>query len=82
LRKLFADGLVRSDALCLGLDVGEDCAVIRRDGRKSDRLYAVGPITSGVFWEIVAVPDIRQQVAMLAGRLMAVEAPKVFNLTP
>jgi uncharacterized NAD(P)/FAD-binding protein YdhS len=82
LRKLFADGLVRPDALCLGLDVGEDCAVIRRDGRKSDRLYAVGPITSGVFWEIVAVPDIRQQVAMLAGRLMAVEAPKFFRLTP
>ncbi len=70
LRRLLADGVVRPDRLGLGLDVGEDCGVIHRDGAHSGRIYAVGPITSGVFWEIVAVPDIRQQVTKLAGRLL------------
>lgn len=70
LRQLLAEGVVRPDRLGLGLDVGEDCGVIHRDGTASQRIYAVGPITSGVFWEIVAVPDIRQQVAKLAGHLM------------
>ncbi|MDQ0391356.1 FAD/NAD(P)-binding protein [Labrys monachus] len=70
LRQLLAAGSVRPDPLGLGLDVGEDCAAVRRDGTMSGRIYAVGPVTSGVFWEIVAVPDIRQQAAMLAGRLL------------
>ncbi len=74
LRQLLADGVVRPDRLGLGLDVGEDCGVIHRDGSHSSRIYAVGPITSGVFWEIVAVPDIRQQVAKLAGRLLQANA--------
>lgn len=74
LRQLLADGRVRPDSLGLGLDVGLDCRVLRADGAPSDRLYAVGPITSGTFWEIVAVPDIRQQVAKLAGNLLGAPA--------
>jgi len=70
LRQLLAAGAARPDALGLGLDVGEDCAVTGRDGARSARIRAVGPITSGTFWEIVAVPDIRRQVAMLADRLL------------
>ena len=50
----------------LGLDVTQDCEVIDAAGRISDRVFAVGPVTSGVFWEITAVPDIRLQVARLA----------------
>jgi uncharacterized NAD(P)/FAD-binding protein YdhS len=71
LRQLLADGIVRADALGLGFDVGTDCGVIHRDGTQSRRLYAVGPITSGVFWEVVAVPDIRQQASKLAAELLA-----------
>ncbi|WP_245196651.1 FAD/NAD(P)-binding protein [Labrys sp. LIt4] len=70
LRQLLAEGLVRPDSLGLGLDVGLDCGVLRADGTASHRLFAVGPITSGTFWEIVAVPDIRQQVAKLARNLL------------
>jgi len=29
-------------------------------------LWAVGPLTKGTYWEIVAVPDIREQVAAVA----------------
>lgn len=74
LRQLLADGRVRPDSLGLGLDVDLDCGVLRADGSPSDRLFAVGPITSGTFWEIVAVPDIRQQVAKLAGNLLGAPA--------
>jgi len=32
----------------------------------ADRLWALGPLTKGRFWEIVAVPDIRVQAAAVA----------------
>ena len=35
------------------------------------RLWAVGPVTKGAFWETTAVPDIRRQAEILADRLMA-----------
>jgi len=61
LRSLFEAGLARPDWLGMGLDV---------DGRSrvagAERLWAVGPLTKGRFWEVVAVPDIRGQVAEVA----------------
>jgi len=42
---------------------------IAADGTSNDWLYALGPMTRGAFWEIVAVPDIRQQTWNLARRL-------------
>ena len=62
LKSLFEAGMARPDGLGMGLDV---------DGRSrvagAKRLWAVGPLTKGRFWEIVAVPDIRGQVADVAG---------------
>ncbi len=72
LTDLLVGGTVRPDALRLGLEVTTDNAVIRHDGSPSGRLFAVGPLTKGVFWEITAVPDIRQQGAALARHLAAV----------
>jgi uncharacterized NAD(P)/FAD-binding protein YdhS len=69
LKQLFDEGLARPDGLKLGLDVTGDCAVIDQAGHALPRVFAVGPITSGVFWEIVAVPDIRRQAAELAQHL-------------
>lgn len=63
-------GLARSDPLRLGLDVDLNSAVIGRKGKASGKLFAVGPVTRGTFWEIVAVPDIRIQCADLARHLM------------
>lgn len=62
-------GLIRPDAAHLGIDVTSDAQTIGADGRGSDWLYALGPMTRGAFWEIVAVPDIRQQTWTLARRL-------------
>ncbi len=76
LRDLLRGGLARPDALGLGLDVTDGCALRDAGGRASDRLFAAGPVTAGTFWEIVAVPDIRQQAARLAGALLADHAER------
>ena len=70
MRSLFDQGLARPDRLRIGLDVGTDCAIIGRDGNPSRRLFAVGPLTRAAFWEIIAIPDIRNQCAELAARLI------------
>ena len=74
LQALLTSGQARPDPLNLGLDVTQDCAVIDAAGRTSERIFAIGPVTSGVFWEIIAVPDIRVQAACLAGRLRSLAA--------
>jgi uncharacterized NAD(P)/FAD-binding protein YdhS len=68
-RALLADGTARPDALRLGLDVTGTCALLNRDGAISRRIFAVGPVTRGAFWEITAVPDIRRQCELLAQHL-------------
>jgi uncharacterized NAD(P)/FAD-binding protein YdhS len=56
LRQMIERGLVDIDRLGIGLAV---------DGasKAGEGLWALGPLTKGEFWEIVAVPDIRGQVA-------------------
>jgi uncharacterized NAD(P)/FAD-binding protein YdhS len=75
-RRLLDKGLVRPDPLSLGLDVTQNCALLDRDGSISRRLFAVGPVTKGTFWEMTAVPDIRQQAEFLAGQLAALVRPQ------
>ena len=77
IRRLFEQGLARADALHIGIDIADDCAVINRNGIASRRLFAVGPLTRAAFWEIVAIPDIRNQCAELAARLAAICDPIV-----
>jgi uncharacterized NAD(P)/FAD-binding protein YdhS len=61
LKTLLEGGLVRPDQLGMGLAVDEHS---RATG--ADRLWALGPLTKGRYWEIVAVPDIREQAAAVA----------------
>lgn len=68
---LLSQGLGRPDPQHIGLDVTTDLHVVDSAGKPSPRLYAVGPLTRGKFFEIEAVPDIRRQVADLAKRLLA-----------
>lgn len=62
-------GVIRPDSAHLGIDVDPSAAIIDRSGETSPWLAALGPMTRGAFWEIVAVPDIRQQAWTLARRL-------------
>jgi uncharacterized NAD(P)/FAD-binding protein YdhS len=61
LRSLFDAGAVRPDHLGLGLDVDE-----RSRAAGGERLWGLGPLTKGRYWEIIAVPDIRDQAAAVA----------------
>ena len=68
-RQLFDDGLARSHASGLGLDVDADGRVIANSGAPHANLYALGPITQGVFWESTAVPEISVRAAAIAATL-------------
>ena len=59
LRSLLDEGQVKPDHLGIGLEVSDDC-------RAGNRLWAMGPLTKGRYWEIIAVPDIREQAAAVA----------------
>ncbi|HEY1257978.1 MAG TPA: FAD/NAD(P)-binding protein [Stellaceae bacterium] len=69
IRALLERGDIRPDVHRLGLDVSTSCALRNRDGEIWQRLYAVGPVTRPVFWEVTSVPDIRRQCEALAGYL-------------
>lgn len=69
LRNLLSSGRIRPDGLRLGLDVDAQSRVIDCDGVPNDQLFAIGPMTRGGLWEIVAVPDLRHQTWALARRL-------------
>ena len=61
LKGLLDAGHIRPDHLGMGLEVDERSRVAG-----SERLWALGPLTKGRYWEIVAVPDIRGQAAAVA----------------
>lgn len=67
--ELLRGGRIRPDAHGLGVDVDHSGRVRDAAGAPQDGLFAVGPITKGEAWEIVAVPDIRRQVWNVARRL-------------
>lgn len=67
-------GMARPDAMRIGLDVDEHCALIGADGAVSRRIHVVGPLTRGRFFEIEAIPDIRVQSAALAQAILHQEA--------
>jgi uncharacterized NAD(P)/FAD-binding protein YdhS len=64
IRDLLARGFARPDPLRLGLEVSEQGALVGKDGSASRRLFAIGPVTRGTFWEITAIPDIRLRVRL------------------
>lgn len=69
--QMLGRGLVRMDCMGLGLDAAPDLTVIGADGVPNPRIWALGPLVRGVFWESVAVPDIREQAAHLAVSVIA-----------
>ena len=82
-RSLFDHGLARVDPLHIGLEIAPDCAIVDCSGVPSRRLFAIGPLTRAAFWEIIAIPDIRNQCVQLAERIIqnaARESEAVFTM--
>jgi uncharacterized NAD(P)/FAD-binding protein YdhS len=61
LRGMLDKGLARPDQLGIALEVDERSRVVG-----SNVAWAMGPLTKGRYWEIIAVPDIRDQAAAVA----------------
>lgn len=69
IQSLRASGLIRPDALGLGLDTDQHGALIDDAGRASQRLFLVGPLRKGQLWENTAVPELRIEAAAMSLRL-------------
>jgi uncharacterized NAD(P)/FAD-binding protein YdhS len=68
-QRLVRDGVVRPDALGLGLDTDAHGAIVDRAGRVQDRLMLVGPLRKGQLWENTAVPELRHETLAMAKSL-------------
>ena len=80
-RRLLATGLVRTDALGLGLDATPDGRLVSLENRRGDRLFALGPLLRGALWETTAMGEIRAQAAGLAELLLGLHrAPQAVRL--
>ncbi len=69
IRNLLASRQIQADALHLGINVDSQARLIGDDGVAQDRLRAIGPMTRGEYWEVIAIPDLRMQTWGLARRL-------------
>jgi uncharacterized NAD(P)/FAD-binding protein YdhS len=66
---LIGAGRIRPDPCRLGIDVDRDSRALGRDGAPDERLYAIGPMTRGAFWESIAIADIAAQAQAVARRI-------------
>jgi uncharacterized NAD(P)/FAD-binding protein YdhS len=65
LRALLDSGSIAPDALGIGLEVEDGARVAG-----AENLWAMGGLTKGLYWEIIAVPDIRHQAAGIAAQIV------------
>ncbi|MFC4624741.1 FAD/NAD(P)-binding protein [Daeguia caeni] len=73
LLSLLERGLARPDQTDLGFDVTPELKIVNAMGEAANPLYAIGPLTKGVYWEVTAIPDIRVQAEKLANALCATD---------
>jgi uncharacterized NAD(P)/FAD-binding protein YdhS len=71
IHNLLESGVTRTDPLGLGLLTDDDGALIGRDSAASNVIFTLGPMRRGTLLETTAIPEIREQAANLAGRLLA-----------
>lgn len=69
LQDILENGTGRIDPLGLGLDFDSESRLLTASGQPHPRLFGIGPVTRAAFWEITAIPEIREQAALLARRL-------------
>jgi uncharacterized NAD(P)/FAD-binding protein YdhS len=63
--------LIVPDPLGLGIQVDAASEVIASSRISPARLFAVGALTAGQFWEITAVPDIRVQAKAVVEEIVS-----------
>ena len=76
LSSLLGDGLAVPDALQLGLSASADGELLGATGSVQPKLYAIGSLLRGNFWECTAMPEIRAAAHMLARRITQSDRPR------
>lgn len=69
LKRLLEHGRITLNRHKLGLQVGDNFAVVDRNGVPADDLFAMGPMLRGQYWEINAVAEIVTQAEAMAAWL-------------
>ncbi|UHS64286.1 FAD/NAD(P)-binding protein [Agrobacterium vaccinii] len=67
--------MLEIDPLGLGVKVDDKSRVLSCNGSPRPGLFAVGALTAGQFWEITAVPDIRNQTRQVAEHITGLVEP-------
>jgi uncharacterized NAD(P)/FAD-binding protein YdhS len=68
---LIEHGQARLDCLGLGLEFDRSLGLVDAHGKGSGRIFGIGPVTLGTFWETIAISDIRMQAQQIARQLRA-----------
>lgn len=66
IQNLIRRGIIQADPTGVGLNVTDDGAVIPKDGRVSNRIFALGPPCQGQLLESTVIREIRKQSLSLA----------------
>jgi len=72
IESLFNQNLTCWDNFKLGINVNFDNLLVNDHDKVSQNLYALGPLTKSKFWEVIAVPDIRDQANNIAQKVLAI----------
>ncbi|MCI0601082.1 MAG: FAD/NAD(P)-binding protein [Beijerinckiaceae bacterium] len=67
---LLAGGWLRTDELGLGVETNAAGSAIAAGGREVPDLFVVGTLRKPAFWESTAVPELREQAATAAARVL------------
>jgi uncharacterized NAD(P)/FAD-binding protein YdhS len=67
---LIERGFVRAGRHGIGFDTDADGALISKQGRASESLFALGSVRIGQLWESVAIPELRVQAEAFARRIV------------
>ena len=68
---LLVNGEMRVDELALGVETAPDGTAVGREGTATAGLFVVGTLRKAGLWESIAVPELRQQAAQAAERIIA-----------
>lgn len=70
---LLRDDFARLDDLALGLEANAELQLLNDAREPVNGLWALGPLVKGMFWECLAVPDIRVQAQALSQHIVAAQ---------
>ena len=68
LASLGALGLIRPDAVCLGIDTAPDGSAVAASGETVPDILVAGPLARGTFGELMGLPEVADYAEVIADR--------------